>query len=75
MPSSRQVARTSFSGSRVKSEYSLWTALIGRVAWARRMVAGAASEMPKKRTLPAATSSAIAPQVSSTGTEVSTRCW
>ena len=44
---------------------------------AQRWVAafGAASEMPRWRTLPACTSSAIAPQVSSTGVWGSTRCW
>ena len=39
------------------------------------MVAGAASESPRCRTLPAFTSSAIAPMVSSIGMLGSTRCW
>ena len=44
MPSSPQVGRTSASGSRVHSEYSLCTAVTGCTAWARRMVAAPASE-------------------------------
>ena len=53
MPSSAQVGRTSGSGSRVHSEYSLCTAVTGCTAWARRIVAAAASDRPKWRTLPA----------------------
>ena len=76
MPSSAQVASTpSSSGSRVHSEYSVCTAVTGWTAWARRIVSGAASEMPACRILPASTSSFSAPQVSSIGTFVSTRCW
>src|ERR671932_3966 len=42
MPSSAQVASTpSSSGSRVHSEYSVWTAVTGCTACARRMVSGA----------------------------------
>ncbi len=44
-------------------------------ACARRIVAGPASEIPRKRTLPACTSSAIAPHVSSTGTPESSGQW
>ena len=68
MPSSRHVASTSSSGSRVHREYSDCTAAIGCTAWARRIVAGDASEIPRWRTLPASTSSDSAPKVSSTGT-------
>ena len=68
MPSSRQTGSTSSSGSRVHSEYSVWSAVIGCSRWARRMVSGAASESPMKRTLPRSTSRAIAPTVSSIGT-------
>ena len=56
------------SGSRVHSEYSVCSAAIGCTACARRIVVGAASDRPRKRTLPARTSSAIAPTVSSIGT-------
>src|SRR4028118_1452239 len=56
MPSSAQVARTpSTSGSRLHSEYSVCTALTGCTACARRIVPGAASEMPAARALPAPT--------------------
>lgn len=41
---------------------------------ARRIVAAEASDKPRCRTLPAFTSSAIAPTVSSMGTSRSTRC-
>ena len=75
MPSSRTVGRISASGSRDQSEYSVCSAEIGCTACARRIVAGAASERPRKRTFPASTSSAIAPTVSSIGTDGSTRCW
>ena len=33
--------------SRVHSEYSLWTAVIGWTAWARRIVSAEASERPE----------------------------
>src|ERR1700738_152404 len=58
MPSCSQRGSTSGSGSRVHSEYSLWIAVTGWTAWARRMVSAAASERPKWRTLPAAIRSA-----------------
>jgi hypothetical protein len=61
-------------GSRLRSEYPVCRAVIGWTAWARRTVAGAASESPRKRTLPAATSAAMAPTVSSIGVRGSTRC-
>ncbi len=47
---------------------------MGCTAWARRIVSAEASEMPRWRTFPAATSSAMAPKVSSMGTFVSGRC-
>ena len=53
MPSSRTVGRISSSGSRVHSEYSVCSAVIGCTACARRIVAGAASDSPRWRTLPA----------------------
>ena len=56
-------------------EYSLCSAVIGCTAWALRMVAALASESPRWVTLPASTSSFIAPTVSSIGTDWSTRCW
>ena len=75
MPSSRSVGSTSGSGSRVHSEYSLCTAVTGWTACARRIVAAAASDSPKCRTLPSATSSPTVPATSSIGTSGSTRCW
>ena len=59
----------------LQTEYSLWSAVIGWTACARRIVAAAASESPRCRTLPARTSSAMAPTVSSIGVRTSTRCW
>ena len=47
---------------------------IGWTAAARRIVAGAASESPRERPLPALTRAAIAPTVSSIGVSGSTRC-
>src|SRR5579859_4090545 len=52
MPNSRQTPSSSSSASRVQSEYSVCSAAMGCAAWARRSVAGAASEMPRWRTLP-----------------------
>jgi len=66
---------SSASGSRAQIEYSVCSAEIGCVAYARRIVSGAASDRPRKRTLPSATSSPIAPTVSSIGVSGSTRCW
>ena len=57
------------------SENSFCTAASGCVACARRIVSGCASLMPSARTLPCSTSFAMAPNVSSTGTVGSTRCW
>ena len=54
--------------SRLNSEYSVCRAAIGCTATARRTVSADASDSPRWRTLPAATSSAIAPTVSSIGT-------
>ena len=75
MPSSASVGSTSASGSRVHSEYSLWTAVTGCTACARRMVPAEASDSPKCRTLPSAISSPTVPATSSMGTSGSTRCW
>ncbi len=75
MPSSAVSGSSSSSGSRDHSEYSVCSAWIGWTACARRIVSGAASDRPRKRTLPCRTSSAIAPTVSSIGTFGSTRCW
>ena len=47
---------------------------MGCVAWARQMVADAASDRPKYPTFPALTKSSIAPTVSSIRTVGSTRC-
>ena len=75
IPSSSSVGRIASSGSRHHSEYSLWSAVTGWTAWARRMVCTPASERPKCLTLPAAISSLTAPATSSIGTCGSTRCW
>ena len=53
MPSSAQAASTSCSGRRHHRLYSLWIAVTGCTAWARRIVSAAASDMPKCLTLPA----------------------
>ena len=75
MPSSRSVGSTSASTSRLHSEYSVWSAVTGWTACARRIVSGAASLSPMWRILPSCTSSASAPTVSSIGASGSMRCW
>ena len=57
MPSSSRVGRTSASGSRHHSEYSLWSAVTGWTACARRIVCAPASDRPKCFTLPSRISS------------------
>ena len=52
MPSSRTVGRISASGSRVQSEYSVWSAVIGWTASARRIVSGAGLGEPEVAHLP-----------------------
>ena len=52
MPSSSSVGRTSCSGSRHHSEYSLCSAATGWTACARRIVCTPASDRPKCLTLP-----------------------
>jgi aryl-alcohol dehydrogenase-like predicted oxidoreductase len=59
----------------LQSEYSLWTAVTGRTALARRIVCAPASDSPKCCTVPASISSFTAPATSSMGTFGSTRCW
>src|SRR5258708_34714372 len=63
MPSSWVVGRISSSGSRVHSEYSVCSAAMGCTLLARRMVGAEGSDNPRWRTLPARTSSAMAPTV------------
>ena len=75
MPSSSSSGRIASSGSRHHSEYSLWSAVTGWTACARRMVCTPASDRPKCRTLPSWMSSRTAPATSSIGTLGSTRCW
>ena len=75
MPSSSQIGRTCCSGPRHSIEYSLWTALTGSAACARRSVLGPISDRPQCRTLPAVIRSLMAPATSSIGTCGSTRCW
>ena len=76
MPSSSSVGRTSASGSRHHSEYSLWSAVTGCTAWARRIVcdAGLGQAEVLDLALPAIRSF-TAPATSSIGTFGSTRCW
>ena len=74
MPSSSSVGSTSASGSRHHSEYSLWSAVTGWTACARRIVCTPASERPKCFTLPSRIRSFTAPATSSMGTSGSTRC-
>ena len=69
----QQAGKTVCSGSRVHSEYSLCSAAIGCVRYARRRLSAPASESPRKRTFPSRTSSAMAPTVSSTGVAGSMR--
>ena len=59
----------------MNKEYSVCSAVIGCTACALRIVATEASDRPRCVTLPASTSSFIAPTVSSIGTDWSTRCW
>ena len=70
-----RMGNTSFSGSRHHSEYSLWSAVTGCTACARRMVCTPASDIPKCFTLPSRIRSFTAPATSSMGTSRSTRCW
>ncbi len=65
----------SVSGFRYQSEYSLWSAVTGCTACARRIVCAPASDRPKCLTLPSAMRSFTAPATSSIGTSGSTRCW
>jgi len=53
IPSSSRTGITSLSGSLHHSEYSLWSAVTGWTACARRIVCAPASERPKCLTLPA----------------------
>ena len=75
MPSSSSSGRIASSGSRHQSEYSLWSAVTGWTACARRMVCTPASDRPKCLTLPCWISSFTVPATSSIGTFGSTRCW
>ncbi len=74
MPSSLQASSTAISASRVHSEYSLCSAVIGWTACALRSVEAETSEMPMVLTLPSFTRSDSAPMLSSTGTRLSQRC-
>ena len=62
------------SGCLHQIEYSLWTAVTGWIARARRIVCAPGSERPKCLTLPCWISSFTAPATSSMGTSGSTRC-
>ena len=74
MPCSAQYGSTSANGSRVHSDSSDCTDATGCTAWARAICSTVTSDRPSCRALPAATTSAIAPQDSSMGTSGSTRC-
>ena len=73
-PSAAQACTSPRSGPRVASENSDCTAATGCTAAARLSEAGAISEKPMARVLPARTSSASAPATSSIGTSGSRRC-
>ncbi len=73
-PISWQACSTPISTLRLQSEYSDCTAAIGCTACARFSVAADTSDRPSARTLPCATSRAIAPTLSSMGTHLSQRC-
>ena len=64
----RASACISFSGGAIQSEYSLWSAVTGCTACARRIVCAPASDNPKCFTLPSAIRSFTAPATSSIGT-------
>src|SRR5438045_6058694 len=74
IPSSSSVGNTSACGSLIHSEYSLWTAVTGWTACARRIVCAPASERPKCLTLPSRISSFTVSATFSIGTFGSTRC-
>src|SRR5215469_2875217 len=74
MPSCWQYGTTSASASRVHSDSSDCTDVTGWTDRARLISSTVTSDRPMCRALPAATVSAIAPQVSSSGTCGSTRC-
>ena len=74
MPSSRHAGTTVLSMSRLNTDHSVCRAAIGCTPAARRIVSAELSDSPRWRTFPAATSSAIAPTVSSIGTVGSGRC-
>jgi hypothetical protein len=74
IPSSSSVGRISVSGVRHQSEYSLWSAVTGCTACARRIVSAPASESPKCLTFPCWIRSRTVPATSSIGTFGSTRC-
>src|SRR5271170_4494666 len=74
IPSSSSTGSVSSSGRRHHREYSLWSAVTGWIAWARRIVPTPASESPKCLTLPCRIRSLTAPATSSIGTLGSTRC-
>ena len=74
MPCFWQCGSTSASAFRVHSDSSDCTAVTGCTACARSISSTVTSDRPMCRALPAATTPAIAPQVSSSGTCGSTRC-
>ena len=73
-PSSRTAGSSSRSGVRVHSDHSNCTAASGRTRWAAMAWSAVTLHSPIQRALPAATRSAIAPTLSSTGTPGSGKC-
>ena len=74
-PSSRQAGSRSRSASRASREYSFCTAAISAVAAASASASAVTFDTPIARTLPAATSSDIAPTVSAMGVASSGKWW
>ena len=74
-PSSRQAGSRSRSASRASREYSFCTAAISAVAAASASASAVTFDTPIARTLPASTSSDIAPTVSAMGVASSGKWW
>lgn len=62
-----------FSTSRTHRDHSIWTAVMGCTAWARRISEGDASESPRYFTFPSSTSFFISPTCFATSTSNTTR--
>ena len=73
IPSSAQAGRTSASNIRSMIEYSLWIAVSGVTAWARRIWSSVAWDMPQPPIFPSSMSSPMTAAMSSTGVVSGTR--